>query len=472
MRRVLCVGAAGAIALGLLAAPGTARRQTFPGANGPLVFGIGATLVTENADGTNRRTIVSSTSGVAAYEPAWSADGTKIVFENKIGGNGGIYIANADGSGVTRVTSNVTDEGPTFSPDGTRIAFVTVSGGRKRLGVVNLNGTGLTILTPTLERDVDDPEVPDGTRIAFSDFADIYVVNADGSNLRDLTSSTSEPLRADNPSWSPDSSRIAYAYASNSLKVVGADGSGSTTIAPNVGEVWEVSWSPDGQKIAFANDAGGPLQEELFIVNPDGSGLTRTGIDVATTLDWGVAAAAPPVPPPAVGVNVNVSPVSGVVLVRLRGAANFVALGALQSLPVGSEIDVTRGRIRLVSASSGTQTQTADFYQGRAVIGQSRGAAPLTTLTLSGPLTCPKKRKAAGAAAPKQRRLWGNGIGSFQTKGRFASATVRGTIWLTQDRCDGTFVRVTRGQVAVFDQVRRRTVTVNAGQSYLARARR
>jgi hypothetical protein len=471
MRQILCVGATAAIVLGLLAAPVTAERQTFPGANGPLVFGFGATLVTQNADGSNRRTIVSSVNGVAAYEPAWSADGTKIVFENKLGGNGGIYIVNADGSGLTRVTRDVNDEGPTFAPDGRRIAFITVSAGRKRLGVVNIDGTGLAILTPTLDRSLDDPEwSPDGTRIAFSDFADIYVVNADGSNLRDLTSSPSESARADNPSWSPDSSRIAYAYASANVKVVNADGSGSTTIVPNPGEVWEVAWSPDGQKIAFVNDANGPLQEELFIVNPDGSGVIRPGIDVSTTLDWGVVAAAPPVPPPAVGVNVNVTPVSGVVRVRPRGTATFVDLAALQSLPVGSEIDVTRGRIRLVSAASGSQTQTADFYQGRAVIGQTRGATPLTTLKLSGPLTCPK-RKSSGAAAPKRRHIWGNGVGSFQTKGKFASATVRGTVWLTEDRCDATLVRVSSGRVLVFDQVRRRQVTVNAGQSYLARRR-
>ena len=74
------------------------------------------------------------------------------------------------------------------------------------------------------------------------------------------------------------------------------------------------------------------------------------------------------------------------------------------------------------------------------------------------------------AAKPKKktivRSLWGNGKGRFVTTGRFASATVRGTVWLTQDRCDGTRIFVKSGSVAVFDRKLRKTVTVTAGHSY------
>ena len=67
------------------------------------------------------------------------------------------------------------------------------------------------------------------------------------------------------------------------------------------------------------------------------------------------------------------------------------------------------------------------------------------------------------------RQLWGNGSGHFRTKGRYAAATVRGTNWLTADRCDGTQVKVRRGVVAVLDIPLRKTVTVRAGKSYLAK---
>ena len=68
-------------------------------------------------------------------------------------------------------------------------------------------------------------------------------------------------------------------------------------------------------------------------------------------------------------------------------------------------------------------------------------------------------------------KLWGNGKGKFRTNGKYASATVRGTIWLVQDECDGTLTKVTRGTVQVRDLKRKKTITVKAGHSYLAQRR-
>jgi WD40-like Beta Propeller Repeat len=458
-----------ALCASVVASAAPAKRVTFRGPNGKLAFGFGGTVITENPDGTGRKTIVPLTPGVAvgAGEPAWSPDGTKLAYSSKIGGTGGIFVVHADGTGVTRVTNDPADGEPVWSPDGTKLAFIHVSTGRRRLVTTNLDGSGLTVVTPNLARDADDPEwSPDGTRLTFSDFADVYVVNADGSNLADLTADAAEPGRADHPSWSPDGTKIAYQYVS-SIKTIAPDGTGQTTLAGNLGEVWEITWSPDGTKIAFAADISGPLQEELFIMNADGSNIVRTGIDVETTLDWGVLAA---VPPPVTGVNVNVTPVSGTVLVRTPGTATFVPVTALSSVPVGSELDLAKGRVQLTSTAAAGSTQSGVFYQGRAVIGQTGGSAPVTTLTLSGPLVCGKR--SSSATGPKTRSLWGNGKGAFTTKGKYAAATVRGTFWLTQDTCKGTLVRVRSGTVRVLDRVRHRTITVTAGKSYFARAKR
>ena len=84
---------------------------------------------------------------------------------------------------------------------------------------------------------------------------------------------------------------------------------------------------------------------------------------------------------------------------------------------------------------------------------------------------CPKRKtsSAARATATVVRQLWADGKGSFRTRGRYASATVRGTNWLTADRCDGTLTRVVRGVIGVADLPKRTQVTLRAGRSYLAR---
>jgi hypothetical protein len=88
--------------------------------------------------------------------------------------------------------------------------------------------------------------------------------------------------------------------------------------------------------------------------------------------------------------------------------------------------------------------------------------------------TCPTAGRKAAAAASTQstrvvRQLWASGKGKFRTKGRTAAATVRGTRWQTIDRCDGTLIRVLKGSVSVRDVVKKKTIVVKAGKSYLAK---
>ena len=106
---------------------------------------------------------------------------------------------------------------------------------------------------------------------------------------------------------------------------------------------------------------------------------------------------------------------------------------------------------------------------------QSRRGGGLTDLTLSGGSfrSCTARagsRASAGRSRRVIRRLRGNGRGRFRTGGHYSAGLVRGTVWDTIDRCDGTLTRVTRGVVVVRDFRRRRNITVRAGHSYLARA--
>ena len=104
------------------------------------------------------------------------------------------------------------------------------------------------------------------------------------------------------------------------------------------------------------------------------------------------------------------------------------------------------------------------------MITQTRGAKPVTAARAVRQAELPQE-KARTSARRKVRRLWGDGKGRFRTKGRHGAATVRGTKWLTEDRCNGTLVRVKRGTVAVRDFAKKKTVVVRKGKSYLARAK-
>lgn len=180
----------------------------------------------------------------------------------------------------------------------------------------------------------------------------------------------------------------------------------------------------------------------------------------------------PPSPPPTPvnGKSVTVAPKSGRVLVKVPGSEKFVPLGDLQSIPVGSIVDATNGRVTLTSIDANGVEQSADFYEGRFQISQAAGGA-LVTLRLRGGdfSSCPKAGSSARASKRSGRKLWGSGSGRFRTQGNFGSASVRGTIWLTADQCKGTFFKVKRGIVTVSDFVADKTLSLPAGQSYLAK---
>jgi hypothetical protein len=179
---------------------------------------------------------------------------------------------------------------------------------------------------------------------------------------------------------------------------------------------------------------------------------------------------------PALGHSVVLAPATGTVLVRRPGSAAAVVLQAGALVPVGSTIDTTHGTVALQSAVDGAgRTQTGRFWGGRFVVGQPKGGNGMVELRLTGGsfAGCPRAT-AAGARAARSRkpprRLWGSDQGGrFRTRGRGSVATVRGTRWLTEDRCEGTLTRVAQGAVAVRDLRAERTVVVRAGHAYLAR---
>jgi hypothetical protein len=175
--------------------------------------------------------------------------------------------------------------------------------------------------------------------------------------------------------------------------------------------------------------------------------------------------------------SVVLAPVSGRVLIDVPGGSSrFVALVSRRTVPVGTIVDTTRGRVSLTSATPARgRTQAGQFFRGIFRVKQSRSGGGLVDLVIRDNVSREACGPAAAHEAAVNRRvlglLRGSAKGRFRTTGRFAAATVRGTDWGVRDRCDGTLTVVRTGVVVVHDFRLNKDVVVRAGHTYLAKAR-
>ncbi len=230
--------------------------------------------------------------------PAWSPDGASLAFirETVSPPDCGIYIARADGSPVHRVADGCGR--PAWSPDGTKLAYAEYS---DTIYVVNADGSNvrpLFALGPG--RSVSDPTwSPDGTQLAFTGWDEstglcIFVMNADGSGAVCLGDTRGSSL---DPAWSPDGSQLAFARLdefSHGIWLINPNGSGATNLT-NADQNYFLTpaWSPDGSRLVFQEWNG--FHDQLLVINRDGTGLQHleTGGFAAQEPAWRPAA-----PPP------------------------------------------------------------------------------------------------------------------------------------------------------------------------------
>ena len=252
-----------------------------PGANARIVP---ASVYVVNADGTGARTLTHRALAFDA-SPAWSPDGARIAFESTFEGKRAIWVMQADGLGLRRLTDGPSsDFAPAWSPDGGRIAFMSDRDGNEEVYVIGADGSGMRRLTNNPEPDGFPAWSPDGARMAFVSARDgqpgVWVMSPDGSNQRRLVPGPAVTAR---PAWSPDGRQIAFASDRDggNLDIFVAPapaaptdaGPPPTKVITSPGLDGEPAWSPDGSKLAFASDRDGAPQ--VYVANRDGSGVVR-----------------------------------------------------------------------------------------------------------------------------------------------------------------------------------------------------
>jgi DNA-binding beta-propeller fold protein YncE len=264
--------------------------------------------------------------------------------------------------------------------------------------------------------------------------------------------------------------------------IEGIAGARRTTVSPD-GKNLYVAGQNDHAIVELARTV--PSSVELPVEPVSGAGPLATSIPSAII---------PPaiVPPPVLAKTGNLAPVSGTVLVKLPGTSRFVPLSSLEQIPFGSTIEATHGTVSVTTAEPGGKTQTGEFFEGEFILRQGANGIVIAELTGGNFSVCPTKRErshiaragflssigaasfsaraASASGSHVVRKLWANAHGKFSTKGNYAAGAVQGTEWLTEDLCDGTYIKVTRDKVAVTNLVNHRHVEVTTGHHYLAKA--
>lgn len=211
-------------------------------------------------------------------EVSLAPDGTRIAFISNRDGRFKLYVMNIDGSGLRRLTDDAAaDDNPAWSPDGRWIAFATERSGDADIHIIAADRSSRRRVTHARGNDIHPAWSPDGRALVFTTSRnsrspdrpqlDIYRIEADGRNERQLTSGPVTSFA----SWSPDGRHMIYwRMFGDNADIALADREGNflrrLTNDPAF-EGWP-SWSPDGTRIAFARERG----EEADIMVTDLAG--------------------------------------------------------------------------------------------------------------------------------------------------------------------------------------------------------
>jgi TolB protein len=223
-------------------------------------------------DGTGLVNLTESMDATDFDYPSWSPDGTSLAFYSNASDGAGIYLLNSDGTALTRLADGPgLNTQPAWSPDGSMIAFrrshLSEQWWQWHLVVISTDGTAEHIVASDLGEQGSPSWTtiswsPDSRRIAFTMWADtsaqVFVVDADGSGITQLTFPESHPRDyAWEPSWSPDGRLIAFSRATG-IYAVTLDGAqvGQLIRLERGARLAYPGWSPAGTRIIAYTEHG------------------------------------------------------------------------------------------------------------------------------------------------------------------------------------------------------------------------
>ena len=194
-------------------------------------------------------------------KPTTVEKSTKLVYESTLDGGYDIYVINADGTNMKRLTHNMgKNRFPTWSPDGSKIAFNSNRNIRSfyEIFIMDADGGNTTKVPSVPGWNGRMDWSPDSTRILFETGIkgnfDIFTISLDGTGIVNLSKN---PSWDGMPNWSHDGTKIVFVSqrdGDNEIFVMNADGSNQVQLTHNKTKDITPAWSPDGTKIAFVSD--------------------------------------------------------------------------------------------------------------------------------------------------------------------------------------------------------------------------
>ena len=216
--------------------------------------------------------------------PEWSPDGRGVSFSSKRGGDWDLYLLR-DGAETNLTHTIGEDDKASWSPDGAQMVFSSVRGDLRWADIFLMNVDGSRLIDLTADNDDDREPVwsPSGDEIAYRSFHDgnydLYALDLASHAPRQLTK-TDAPVWNASPAWSPDGKWITFETnrdGNYEIYLMDNNGAQVRNLSNSPGDDKEPAWSPDGTQIAFSSDRDGNF--ELYTISVASGTVTRLTYD-------------------------------------------------------------------------------------------------------------------------------------------------------------------------------------------------